>query len=55
MKLKLKWWQYFGMGSFIAGWISRAVMDGVISRAEIEELVTALLDMLGIDEIRIED
>jgi len=54
MKVKLKWWQYFGVGSFIAGWIGRACMDGVIKRAEVEELLEGILDMLGIEEIKIE-
>lgn len=55
MKVKIRWYQYFGLGSFIAGWIAKSVVDGVISRAEIEELVQGCLDMLGISEIKIED
>lgn len=51
----IKWWQYFGIGSYIAGWIARALPDGVIKRAEIEELVQGILDMLNITEIKIED
>jgi len=42
------------VGSFIAGWIGRACMDGVIKRAEVEELLEGILDMLGIEEIKIE-
>ena len=39
-KFKLNWWQYFGVGSFVAGWIARAAMDGKITRIEIDELIT---------------
>ena len=53
-KIKLNWWQYFGVGSFVAGWIARAAMDGKITRFEIDELITGILDMLGLQEISIE-
>ena len=52
---KLKWWQYLSVGSFVAGWVGRSFMDGKISRAEIDELVQGILDMLGVAEIVIED
>ncbi len=52
---KIRWWQYFAVGSFIAGWVARSLPDGVIKRSEIEELIQGILDMLGVDEIRIED
>ena len=51
---KVKWYQYFAIGSFVAGWIVRASMDGKISRAEIEELVINILNMLEIEDINIE-
>ena len=52
---KIKWWQYLSLGSFIAGWVARALPDGVITRTEMEGLIQGILDMLGVDEIRIED
>ena len=52
---KLKWWQYLSVGSFVAGWVGCSFMDGKISRAEINELVQGILDMLGVTEIVIED
>ena len=52
---KLKWWQYLSCGSFVAGWIGHALIDGKISRAEIDMLIHGILDMLGVDEIVIED
>ena len=51
---RIKWYQYFGVGAFVAGWIMRAAMDGKISRAEIEELIMGMLDMLGLEDISIE-
>jgi hypothetical protein len=52
---KLKWWQYLSVGSFVAGWISRSLIDKKITRAELNELIQGILDMLDIDEIVIED
>jgi len=51
---RVKWYQYFAVGSFVAGWVVRASMDGKISRAEIEELVIGMLNMLEIEDIIIE-
>jgi len=53
-KIKVNWWQYLAIGSFVAGWISRTAIDGKITRVEIEELVTGILDMLGLEEISID-
>ena len=53
-KIKVSWWQYLGLGSFVAGWIARAAMDGKITRLEIDELITGVLDMLGLEDINIE-
>ncbi len=52
---KLKWWQYLAVGSFIAGWVARALPDGKISRAEVDELLNGILDMLGVGDIKIVD
>ena len=52
---KLKWWQYLSVGSFVAGWVGRSFMDQKITRAEINELIQGILDMLGVTEIEIED
>jgi len=51
---KISWWQYIALGSFVAGWIVRASIDGKISRVEIEELIMGMLDMLGLEDISIE-
>jgi len=53
-KIKISWWQYLGLGSFVAGWIARASMDGKITRVEIDELIMGVLDMLGLEDISIE-
>jgi len=50
---KLQWWQYFAVGSFIAGWLARALPDGEISREEVDELLNGIFDMLGLDDIKI--
>jgi len=57
---KLSWWQYFAVGSFIAGWVARALIpdaDGriVITRAEMQELLDGVLSMLGMNEVVIEE
>ena len=52
---KLKWWQYLSVGSFVAGWVGRSLMDKKITRAEINELIQGILDMLDITEIMIEE
>jgi len=52
---KLHWWQYLSVGSFVAGWIGHALIDGKISRVEINQLVNGIMDMLGVTEIVIED
>ena len=52
---RLKWWQYLTVGSFVAGWVGRSFIDGKITRAEIDELLQGILDMLGVTEIVIED
>ena len=57
---KLSWFQYFAVGSFIAGWIAKALVpdpDGriVITRAEMQELLDGVLSMLGMSEVVIED
>ena len=51
---KLKWYQYLGVGSFIAGWLGRSLPDGKITRPEIEELMNGIFDMLGITEIKLD-
>ena len=53
-KLRISWFQYLGIGSFVAGWLARACADGKITREEIEELITGVLDMLGLEEISVE-
>jgi len=50
-----KWYQYFGVGSFIAGWLASSLPDGKITRAEIDQLMNGIFDMLGIEDIKIED
>jgi len=49
----LKWWQYFAVGSFIAGWLARSLPDGKITRAEVDELISGVFSMLGVDDITI--
>jgi len=53
-KFKLSWWQSMTVAGFVAGWIARATMDGKITRIEIDQLITGILDMLGLEEISIE-
>ncbi|HUT00492.1 MAG TPA: hypothetical protein VMY59_09265 [Candidatus Thermoplasmatota archaeon] len=53
-KIKVNWWQSMTIAGFVAGWIARAAMDGKITRIEIDELITGILDMLGLQEISIE-
>ena len=50
-----KLYQYFGVGSFIAGWLASSLPDGKITRAEIDQLMNGIFDMLGIEDIKIED
>ena len=50
----IKWYQYFGVGSFVAGWLACSLPDGKVTRAEIEELMTGIFDILGITEIKVE-
>ena len=52
---KLKWYQYLAVGSFVAGWVGRSFMDNKITRAEIDELINGILDMLGVTDIEIEE
>ena len=52
---KIGWWQYLAVGSFVAGWVSRSLLDKKITRAEIDMLIQGILDMLGVEEITIED
>ena len=52
---KLKWWQYLAVGSFVAGWLTRALADGKVSRPELDELINGILDILGIEDITIVD
>ena len=49
MDKELKWWMYFSVGAYIAGWIGRSFADGTITKEEQRELVMSLLDMLGAD------
>ena len=50
-----KWYHYFGVGSFVAGWLASSLPDKKITRAEIDELMNGIFNMLGITEIKIED
>ena len=54
-KVKVNWYQYLSLGFFVAGWISRAAIDGKISREEVNELVSGIFEMLGTEDIRFDD
>ena len=50
---KIKWYQYFGIGAYVAGWMSRSIAlqpgeeKPVITEAELKELVNGLADLIG--------
>lgn len=60
--MKIKWWHYFSIGAFVAGWFSRAMVakegeaEGVITEAERLELgngLVALLDQMFQGDLKI--
>ena len=56
---KIKWYQYFGIGAYVAGWLARAIAlqpgetKPVITKEEQTELANGLIrmiaDMIGQD------
>ena len=44
--MKIKWYQYFSIGAFVAGWLSRSAADGKITKAERLELANGLIEMI---------
>jgi len=51
--VEFKWYQYFSLGAWIAGWFGRAFSDGIITKAEQKELIAGILEQVGSD-IKIE-
>ena len=59
MRLKLKWYHAFSIGSFVIGWITKAVAEkkddkgeiteefGIITPEEAEELGRGVIDMVS--------
>ena len=52
-KPKIKWYQYLAVGSFVAGWVSRSLPDEKVTKAELQELLAGILELLGLEEIEI--
>ena len=45
--MKIKWYQYFSIGAFVAGWFTKAAADGKISSEERIELANGLIDIIA--------
>jgi len=45
--MKIKWYQYFAIGSFVAGWFSKAAVDGKITNEERIELANSLTSLIS--------
>jgi len=52
--MDLKWYQYFGVGAFVAGWFARAFVDGKITKDEQKELIVGIIELINV-EIDVED
>ena len=52
--VKISWWQYLSLGSFIGGWFGQAAIDGVITKLELNQLLTGIFQLLGLEKSGIE-